>query len=74
MRDKRARIDDQIRRSWIETVREFIFERGHSVVSKAVENLIGDKSLVPTRVRAVLFSSHDGITYPSLFRMLSLSN
>ena len=46
------RIDDRHRQRWIERVREMIFIEGRSVISQAVERLIGAKSLVPTRVRS----------------------
>lgn len=50
VRSKMTRVDDEARRRSIEHVRKAIFEHGRGVVSKAVEGLIGAKSLVPTRV------------------------
>lgn len=54
-----VRVDDQKRRDKIELARTFIYEKGYVVNSKAVENLLKDESLVPTRVsdrRCQLFS------------------
>lgn len=53
IRTYQYRIDDHRRQSWIERVREMIFVQGRSVISQAVERLIGEKSLVPTRVRFI---------------------
>ncbi|KIK18472.1 hypothetical protein PISMIDRAFT_82302, partial [Pisolithus microcarpus 441] len=49
VRNKKTRIDDEARRWSIENVRKAIFEFGRSILSKAVEGVIGAKSLVPTR-------------------------
>ncbi|KIK79863.1 hypothetical protein PAXRUDRAFT_16092 [Paxillus rubicundulus Ve08.2h10] len=48
-RTYKSRADDRQRKNWIEIIREKIFVFGHSVVSAAVEKLLGTKSLVPTR-------------------------
>ena len=54
LRAHKYRVDDHQRQSWIERVRKMIFVHGRSVVSQAVEGLIGARSLVPTRVSTVL--------------------
>ena len=46
-----SRTDDHQWQSWIERVHEMIFAQGRSVISQAVERLIGERSLVPTHVR-----------------------
>lgn len=51
VRGKMARVDDETRQRAIEYVRKAIFEYGRSILSKAVESIVGAKSLVPTRVR-----------------------
>ncbi|KIJ07066.1 hypothetical protein PAXINDRAFT_90974, partial [Paxillus involutus ATCC 200175] len=48
-RNHGIRVDNQQRRNWIEIARQKIFNFGRSVISKAVENLLGARSLVPTR-------------------------
>ena len=48
------RQDDVKRRSRIEAARKIIYEMGHMVNSKAVEDLLQEESLVPTVVRAFL--------------------
>lgn len=45
-----ARIDNEKYREDIETAREFIFLGGYNVKSKAVENVLADRSLVPIKV------------------------
>lgn len=52
-RKSAARVDDLQRQSWIERARKMIFNAGSSVVSKAVEMLLGPQSLVPTRVSQI---------------------
>ncbi|KAF8547088.1 hypothetical protein OG21DRAFT_1425483, partial [Imleria badia] len=42
------RVDDEPRQRLIEHVRKAIFDYGRGIVSKAVEGVIGAKSLVPT--------------------------
>jgi hypothetical protein len=51
VRSKMARIDDETCRRAIEYVCKTIFEYGRGILSKAVESVVGAKSLVPTRVR-----------------------
>ncbi|KAJ3768980.1 hypothetical protein FB446DRAFT_813657 [Lentinula raphanica] len=48
-REKKARIDDNWRRSSIEKVRTWIFDYGHSLASKAVDLILKPYSWVPTR-------------------------
>lgn len=43
-----ARVDNHERQNWIETAHKIIFTLGRSVISKAVEILLGPQSLVPT--------------------------
>jgi len=50
---KMAHVDDEHRWWSINNVRKAIFEAGCSIVSKVVENIIGPKSLVPTRVHSI---------------------
>ncbi len=45
-----TRVDDKQRQDKIELSRSFIYNKGYNVNSKAVENLLKDQSLVPTRV------------------------
>ncbi|KIJ06917.1 hypothetical protein PAXINDRAFT_19881 [Paxillus involutus ATCC 200175] len=47
-RNDSIRVDNQQRWNWIEIARQKIFNFGRSVISKAVENLLGARSLVPT--------------------------
>ena len=49
-RRNNVRVDNHERQNWIETARKMIFTWGRSVISKAVEMLLGPQSLVPTRV------------------------
>ncbi len=46
-----ARVDDEHHRDDIQLAREFIFLKGYGVKSKAVENLLGNRLLVPIKVR-----------------------
>lgn len=46
----KKRVDDLIRRGMIEHARKWIFERGMSLASKALQRYLGITSLVPTRV------------------------
>ncbi|KAF5389068.1 hypothetical protein D9757_004995 [Collybiopsis confluens] len=48
-RIKLERVDSDFRRSSVERARRIIFEKGYSVSSKAVENLLGDYSWTSTR-------------------------
>ena len=54
IRRSQIREDDESRREQVERARGWIFERGYSVVSAAVERLLST-SLIPTRVRHLLF-------------------
>ncbi len=45
-----ARVDNKHHRDNIQLAREFIFLKGYSVKSKAVEDLLGNRSLVPIKV------------------------
>lgn len=56
LRTHKYRVDNHQRRNWIELVCEMIFIQGRSVISQAVEGLIGTTSLVPTRVRTIVFN------------------
>lgn len=47
---KLKRVDDQNRRDAIELARKLIFEKGVSLGSKQIADILGSKSLVPTRV------------------------
>ena len=46
-----ARIDDDARQSKVTISRSLIYDRGYSIRSNAVENLLKEHSLVPTSVR-----------------------
>jgi hypothetical protein len=52
-RETMARVDDIHRRSSVNTARQLIYEKNYRVNSAAVENILRDKSLVPTAVREV---------------------
>jgi hypothetical protein len=52
-RETMARTDDIHRRTSINTARRLIYEKNYRVNSAAVENLLRDKSLVPTAVSCV---------------------
>jgi hypothetical protein len=52
-RETMARTDDIHRRTSINTARQLIYEKNYRVNSAAVENLLRDKSLVPTAVSCV---------------------
>ena len=67
VRDKKACVNDRAHQLSIENVHKAIFDFGCSIASKAVEGVIGAKSLVPTRVhnnitgcalRLILFLEH----------------
>lgn len=49
-RVKLKRVDDEARREKIESARKLIFEKGISLGSKRITDILGAKSLVPTRV------------------------
>ncbi|THH07280.1 hypothetical protein EW146_g9368 [Bondarzewia mesenterica] len=46
---KKDQIDDSARQGKIKMARQWIFEKGYAIASKAVERLLGPTSLVPTR-------------------------
>ncbi|KLO06038.1 hypothetical protein SCHPADRAFT_895789 [Schizopora paradoxa] len=50
---KLARVDDEHHRDKISRARNFVHLRGYGVKSKAVENLLGSQSLVPTKLNKV---------------------
>ncbi|KLO18138.1 hypothetical protein SCHPADRAFT_820248 [Schizopora paradoxa] len=52
------RTDDDVRRGKIETCRSFIYEKGYAVNSQAVENILKDQSLTPTRNAFSKLSEH----------------
>lgn len=52
----------------ITTARDFIYKQGYGVTSAAVERLLKEKSLVPTRVR-VYVQTEIGFYLNCLFRM-----
>ncbi|THH19110.1 hypothetical protein EW146_g1980 [Bondarzewia mesenterica] len=54
-RRENGRVDDSARQGKIKMARQWIFEKGYAVASKAVERLLGPMSLVPTRNA---FSTH----------------
>jgi hypothetical protein len=45
-----VRIDDESRRSKVDTAREIIYEKNYAVNSRAVDDLLMEQSLVPTLV------------------------
>lgn len=45
-----ARVDNERHRDDIQLAREFIFLKGYGIKSKAVEDLLGNRSLVPIKV------------------------
>jgi hypothetical protein len=49
-RKSRARVDDADRSRRVTTARRIIYEKNYAVTSEAVENLLKEKSLVPTSV------------------------
>jgi hypothetical protein len=49
-RRENERVDDDDRRKKVEMTRNWIFERGYSVLGRAVQRILAPKSLVPTRV------------------------
>ena len=51
-RAKRRKCDRRYRAK-IETVREFIYEKGYIINSKAVDRVIGSQSLTPTHVSRI---------------------
>ena len=58
-----ARIDDHVRRSKVERVRQWVYEKGRSLRSKHIDAYLGPEALVPTQVsRAIgphhIFCSH----------------
>lgn len=69
-RDRLARVDDDRRKRKVEAARRFIYEQGKRPNSKAVTNILGSKSLTPTRVRSLHFAR---ISVLILTRMLSRS-
>jgi hypothetical protein len=52
-RETMARVDDIGRRFSVDRARQLIYEDNYRVYSKAVERVLGDKSLVPTAVSCV---------------------
>lgn len=50
IRQARARRDDQLRRDKVEKARKLVYEKGISLASERVDNIIGPHSLVATRV------------------------
>ena len=63
IRNKKARIDDAAHRGSIESARKLIFEFGRTVVGAAVERIIGENSLVPTRVCIIILYSTTFLTH-----------
>jgi hypothetical protein len=53
-RETMARTDDIHRRTSVNTARQLIYEKNFRVNSAAVENLLQDKSLVPTAVSSYI--------------------
>lgn len=59
-RQTMARTDSEHRVRVVESAREFIYEQGYTVNSDKVDKLLGDESLVPTRVFYLSFlRTHD---------------
>ena len=56
-REKCQRVDDQATRTWLQMARDFIFKLGKVTDSKAVEDVLGAQSLLPTQVRRDTYSS-----------------
>jgi hypothetical protein len=48
-----ARVDDDTRRRQVEMARDIIYKKNYAVNSSAVENILKEKSLVPTAVSAM---------------------
>ena len=46
------RLDDKDRKNRIKNARRYMFAKGLPITSKKVEDLLSEKSLVPTNVRA----------------------
>jgi hypothetical protein len=57
-RTRNARVDDHPRQTLIDRARELIFVDGYSVVSSAIERLVGVTSVAPIRVCIVLCVAH----------------
>ena len=54
------RTDDDARKRRVERARKAIYVKGKPIASKHVNNLLGDESLVPTRVSPIhLISNKD---------------
>ena len=49
-RRKRYRIDNDRRQKTVETARKLMFEKGLPITSPKVQRLLGQRSMVPTRV------------------------
>ena len=51
--EKKQRVDNVRWRQSVEAARKLLFQRGASLNSQCIKNLLNHKSLVPTRVRAL---------------------
>lgn len=54
-----VRVDNKERQDKINLSRTFIYEKGYVVNSQAVENLLKEQSLVPTKVRVIFRLLHN---------------
>jgi hypothetical protein len=54
-REKLQRVDDDSRRSDVKMARNFIFKQGAPVSGSWVNNILNNRSLVPTRVSLYIY-------------------